>query len=58
MTARPYAIGPDEYLADGGVKASAASTGGLEEFLADFHAAADWPERDAIAERYGLRFPR
>ena len=35
-----------------------ASPGGLEEFLADFHAPANWPERDAVAERYGLRFPR
>jgi mannose-6-phosphate isomerase-like protein (cupin superfamily) len=35
-----------------------ASPGGLEEFLADFHAATDWAGRDAVAEQYGLRFPR
>jgi mannose-6-phosphate isomerase-like protein (cupin superfamily) len=34
-----------------------AAPGGLEEFLGEFHAAADWDERDSIAERYGLRFP-
>jgi mannose-6-phosphate isomerase-like protein (cupin superfamily) len=35
-----------------------ATPGGLEEFLDEFHAAADWPARDAVAARYGLRFPR
>ena len=134
MTARPYMIGPGQFLAKGGVKASAASTGGrltviesetdggapphvhdredeamyvldgrvvvhcgeeefhvaergfvfmprgvlhdwdvegdratvlilaapagLEAFLEEFHASADWSERDAVAARYGLRFPR
>ena len=35
-----------------------AAPGGLEEFLGEFHAAADWDERDAVAARHGLRFPR
>jgi quercetin dioxygenase-like cupin family protein len=32
--------------------------GGFESFLAAFHAARDWAERDAIAAQYGLTFPR
>jgi quercetin dioxygenase-like cupin family protein len=35
-----------------------AAPGGLEEFLAEFHAAPDWDARDGVAERHGLRFPR
>ena len=35
-----------------------ASPGGLEEFLAEFHAAPDWTERDRVAARHGLTFPR
>lgn len=35
-----------------------AAPGGLDEFLAEFHAAPDWGARDAVAARYGLRFPR
>jgi len=35
-----------------------AAPGGLDEFLAEFHAAADWDARDAVAKRHGLRFPR
>jgi mannose-6-phosphate isomerase-like protein (cupin superfamily) len=35
-----------------------ASPAGLEEFLAQFHAASDWAERDRVAERHGLTFPR
>jgi quercetin dioxygenase-like cupin family protein len=35
-----------------------ATPAGLEEFLADFHRAADWAERDLVAARYGLTFPR
>jgi quercetin dioxygenase-like cupin family protein len=35
-----------------------AAPGGLEAFLDEFHAAADWNERDAVAARFGLRFPR
>jgi len=35
-----------------------ASPAGLEEFLADFHAAPDWAARDAVAARFGLTFPR
>lgn len=35
-----------------------ATPGGLERFLDEFHAAADWEARDAVAERYGLVFPR
>ena len=29
---------------------------GLEEFLAEFHAAPDWDARNAVAARYGIRF--
>lgn len=134
MTTRPYAIGRGDFLASGGVKASAASTGGgltliesdtdggapphiheredeamyvldgrivvhcadqefhvgergfvfmprgvvhdwdvegdravvlimaapggLEAFLEEFHAAADWAERDRVASQHGLTFPR
>jgi quercetin dioxygenase-like cupin family protein len=35
-----------------------ASPGGLDEFLAEFHDAADWEARDAVAAKHGLRFPR
>jgi mannose-6-phosphate isomerase-like protein (cupin superfamily) len=35
-----------------------ATPGGLERFLGEFHAAGDWQARDAVAERYGLIFPR
>lgn len=35
-----------------------AAPGGLDRFLDEFHAAGDWPARDAVAERYGLTFPR
>jgi mannose-6-phosphate isomerase-like protein (cupin superfamily) len=35
-----------------------AAPGGLERFLGEFHAAADWPARDEVAARYGLTFPR
>jgi quercetin dioxygenase-like cupin family protein len=35
-----------------------AAPGGLDEFLAEFHAATDWPARDEVAARHGLRFPR
>jgi mannose-6-phosphate isomerase-like protein (cupin superfamily) len=35
-----------------------ATPAGLEEFLVDFHAAADWEERDRVAARFGLTFPR
>jgi quercetin dioxygenase-like cupin family protein len=35
-----------------------AAPGGLEEFLAEFHAAGDWAGRDEVAARYGLEFPR
>ena len=35
-----------------------ATPGGLERFLDEFHAAADREARDAVAERYGLAFPR
>jgi quercetin dioxygenase-like cupin family protein len=35
-----------------------ASPAGLEEFLAEFHAAQDWAGRDEVAARYGLEFPR
>ena len=35
-----------------------ASPGGLEEFLAEFHAASDWTERDQVAAYHGLTFPR
>jgi quercetin dioxygenase-like cupin family protein len=35
-----------------------AAPAGLEEFLAEFHAAPDWAGRDEVAARYGLEFPR
>lgn len=35
-----------------------AAPGGLERFLGEFHAAADWAARDGVAARYGLTFPR
>jgi mannose-6-phosphate isomerase-like protein (cupin superfamily) len=35
-----------------------ATPGGLDRFLEEFHAAGDWQARDAVAERYGLDFPR
>ncbi len=35
-----------------------AAPGGLDRFLEDFHAAEDWAARDAVAERFGLTFPR
>ena len=35
-----------------------AAPGGLDRFLAEFHAAEDWAARDAVALRYGLTFPR
>ena len=35
-----------------------AAPGGLDVFLSEFHAAASWDERDVIAERHGLVFPR
>ena len=35
-----------------------AAPGGLDRFLEDFHAAGDWAARDAVAERFGLTFPR
>ena len=35
-----------------------AAPGGLDVFLGEFHAAASWDERDAVAERHGLVFPR
>ena len=35
-----------------------ATPGGLERFLDEFHAAANWEARDTVAERYGLVFPR
>ncbi|MEA2662078.1 MAG: hypothetical protein QOH08_1650 [Chloroflexota bacterium] len=33
-----------------------AAPAGLEEFLAEFHAASDWDARNAVAARYGIRF--
>jgi mannose-6-phosphate isomerase-like protein (cupin superfamily) len=33
-----------------------AAPGGLDEFLAEFHAAPDWDARTAVAARYGIRF--
>jgi hypothetical protein len=35
-----------------------AAPGGLDQFLEEFHAAQDWAGRDAVAERFGLTFPR
>ena len=35
-----------------------AAPAGLEEFLAEFHAAGDRAGRDEVAARYGLEFPR
>jgi quercetin dioxygenase-like cupin family protein len=35
-----------------------AAPAGLEEFLAEFHAAEDWSARDEVASRHGLEFPR
>ena len=35
-----------------------AAPAGLERFLAEFHAAPDWPARDEVAQHYGLTFPR
>jgi mannose-6-phosphate isomerase-like protein (cupin superfamily) len=35
-----------------------AAPGGLDAFLAAFHAAVDETERDAVAERHGLVLPR
>ena len=47
-----------DVIGDRAVVLIVASPAGLEEFLADFHAAPDWPARHEVAARYGLTFPR
>ena len=55
---------PRDVLHDWDVEGAAArvliiaAPGGLDRFLEDFHTAEDWAGRDAVAERFGLTFPR
>ena len=67
---RGYALARGEGLdGDTSLKASGSSSGGTmtlieshtdggARFLDEFHAAADWPARDEVAERYSLTFAR
>jgi hypothetical protein len=47
-----------DVVGDRAVVLIVATPAGLEEFLSEFHRAADWAERDLVAARYGLTFPR
>jgi quercetin dioxygenase-like cupin family protein len=47
-----------DVVSDRAVVLIVAAPAGLEEFLAEFHAAGDWVGRDEVAARYGLEFPR